>query len=73
MGGLVFQESMTTKGAETIIDAGTGTLTVIAGKTVSTTQQILTITTSDFDVHGTIRTETKPVRITTDNIQVEQT
>ena len=49
MGGIVFNATMTTMASAVLMYAGTGTLTVNAGRTVSTTNKPLTITTDDID------------------------
>jgi hypothetical protein len=50
MGGIVAAQSVTTKACITVFSAGTGTLTVAASRTISSTSQILHITTDDVDV-----------------------
>ena len=57
-GGVILSESVTTKSAPTVIHANTGTLTVVAAKTLSTTSQLLTVTANDMDIGGAIDTGT---------------
>ena len=50
MGGIVFSESVTTRASTTTMSAGTGTLTVANSKSLSSTSQVLLITTDDVDI-----------------------
>jgi hypothetical protein len=45
-------ESVTTKNSDLLLYAGTGTLTITENKSLSTTNQLLTITVDDFDNHA---------------------
>ena len=49
MGGIIFSKSVSTKSTPTNLNGGTGTLTVLASMSLSTTDQILTITADQFD------------------------
>jgi hypothetical protein len=51
-GGVVLSASATTKSLETIVRTGTGTLTVVSTITLSTTDQLLTVTADDIDIQG---------------------
>ena len=52
MGGVVLSESVSTKNWPTLIYAGTGTLTTLATKSLSSTNQLLTVTADDVDLQG---------------------
>jgi hypothetical protein len=52
-GGINVAASVTTKQSTTILFANTGTLTVVSGKVLSTSDQVLVITTDDVDWSGT--------------------
>jgi hypothetical protein len=52
MGGVVLSVSVTTKEHPTLVYTGTGTLTVVADKALSTTNQFLSITADDFSLAG---------------------
>ena len=52
MGGVVLSESVTTKNWPTLIYAGTGTLKTLSGKSLSSTNQLLTVTADDVDLQG---------------------
>ena len=56
MGGVLLSESVTTKNWPTLIYAGTGTLTTLATKALSTTNRWLTITADDIDFQGNVVT-----------------
>jgi hypothetical protein len=67
IGGIVFSESMTSKNSQTILQAGTGTLTVASTKSLATTNQELLITADDIDIKAgaTVSAGTAVVTITT--------
>jgi hypothetical protein len=48
-GGIVLSTSVTTIASPTLLRAGTGTFTITAAATLSSTNQLLTITADDFD------------------------
>jgi hypothetical protein len=50
MGGIVLSESVTTRSSAVVLRAGTGTLTVQTSKTLSTSDQLLRISTDDVDL-----------------------
>jgi hypothetical protein len=50
--GVILSESLTTKNLPTIIQTGTGTLTVTTTKSLQTTSQHLTVTADDVDYWG---------------------
>jgi len=50
--GVVLYQSLTTKASADIINAGTGTLTISTARSLSTTNQLLTITANDIDMVG---------------------
>ena len=50
MGGIVLSESVTTKGTDTDLITGTGSLTIVASKSLSTTHQLLVVTADDIDL-----------------------
>jgi hypothetical protein len=52
-GGIVLSQGFTTMASETILNAGTGTLTIMDMRTLSTTNQRLTITADDIDLQAT--------------------
>jgi hypothetical protein len=49
VGGVILSESVTTKSTGTRILTGTGTLTIVASKTLTTTNEMLTVTADDID------------------------
>ena len=55
LGGIVLSQGFQTSSSESILNAGPGTLTVIDTRTLSTTDQRLTITADDMDLQGTSR------------------
>ena len=50
-GGIVMSDSVTSKASSTDLVTGTGSLTIVAGKSLITTGQLLTITADDLDFH----------------------
>ena len=64
-GGVNVETSVTTKNTPTALNAGTGSITVAAGATLSTTQQLLTITTNGLDIVGKIETDSGSMQIST--------
>jgi hypothetical protein len=57
-GGIILSTSVTTKNLPTVIRGGTGTFTMTAGKTLSTTNQMLTLTSDMFIMDGNVTTGT---------------
>jgi hypothetical protein len=51
-GGIVFSQSVTTKNLQTVLRAGSGTLTIVDRRTLSTTNQLLTMTADDIVLQG---------------------
>ena len=51
--GIIFAESLSSKASADVMSAGTGTLTIATAKSLSTTNQFLTITANDIDMQGT--------------------
>jgi hypothetical protein len=66
MGGVVLSESVTTKSTELLINGGTGSLTIVATKVLSSTNQMLTLTVDDFDFqgHGSLTTGSALLSVT---------
>ena len=58
MGGVLMNASATTFNDAVVISAGTGTVTVSSPSSLSTTNQLLTITSDDFDVYADISSGT---------------
>ena len=54
MGGISFEQSVTIRASDSVLSAGSATLSVSSGKTVSTENHVLTITADDFDIKGAI-------------------
>merc|ERR1719502_891647 len=54
--GVVLSTSLTTKNTATKLAAGTSFVTVVATKTLSTTDQLLVITADDYDISGEVNT-----------------
>ena len=54
MAGIILSESVTTKSLGTILQTGTGSLTVALAKSLSTTSQHLLVTANDVDFWGTV-------------------
>merc|ERR1712159_492337 len=52
MSGIVLSGSVTTKQSQTLLRAGSGTLTIVDNKVLSTTNQLLTISADDTDIVG---------------------
>jgi len=50
MGGVTLSQSVVTKSSQTTLRAGTGTLTIMSTKSLSTTNQDLFMTSDDFDI-----------------------
>ena len=48
-GGVVLSGSVISKNQPSLVSAGVGTLTIVSGKTVSTTNQLLSITADDIN------------------------
>jgi hypothetical protein len=63
MGGIVLSESVTTQGNGVRLVAGTGTVTVLNTKTLSTTNQLLSITADDMDINGAVSSGTAEIYI----------
>jgi hypothetical protein len=65
VGGIVMSEGLTTKSSDLVLFAGTGTLTVVGKKSLSTTDQLLTVTADDADIasSATITTGTSPIYV----------
>jgi hypothetical protein len=51
-GGVILSESLTTQLSETVISANTGSLTIVATKTLTTSNQLLTVTADDVTLSG---------------------
>jgi hypothetical protein len=58
MGGVVLSSSLTTTSSPTVIQTGTGSLTVVASKTLSSSSQLLTVTADDVSLTGGVSTGT---------------
>ena len=54
MAGVTLDTDLTTKGSETALNSGTGTLTVSSGQVLSTSGQVLTMTVDNIDLRGSI-------------------
>ena len=52
MGGVVLAAGVTTKTTLNSLSAGTGTLTIMSGKVLSTTNMALAVTVNDLDIQG---------------------
>ena len=61
--GVIFSESVTNKNANVTMSTGTGTLTVVAGKVISTTGQALTVTGDDVNLEGSVSTGSSAVTL----------
>jgi hypothetical protein len=64
-GGIVLSESVTTTTSTTYLQTRTGTLTVVSGKTLSTTNQLLMLSVDDIDIQGDIETGTNYINLET--------
>ena len=71
-GGIVFSQDVTAKNSTTLLNAGTGTLSVSSGKYLTIENQQLQITADDLDFEGNVHTGTAAVAVTctTDNLSV---
>ena len=56
MSGTILSQSVTTKNTNTVVSAGTATLTIMATKAISTTSQHFVMSTDDIDLQGTVDT-----------------
>jgi len=65
VGGIYVRESVVTKNTGTIIFTGTSTLTVATTKGISSTSQLLTVTSDDLDLSGSINTGTSSLTLET--------
>jgi len=54
IGGVVVSTSVTTKASQSVISAGTGTLMIVPSEVLSTSNQLLTVTTDDVHLQGSI-------------------
>jgi hypothetical protein len=65
--GIIFNGSVTTKNSETILIAGSGTITVAAATSLSTSDQLLTLTSDDVDfaADATVSAGTATIILTT--------
>jgi hypothetical protein len=52
-GGVILSQSVTTRAGATVVRAGTASLTILDRRTLSTTNQFLTVTADDIDIQGT--------------------
>ena len=60
----MLSESVTTTSSTTTIKSGTGTLTVVSGKTLSSSSQLLTLTVDDVDIDGNVETGNAALHLT---------
>ena len=58
-------QDLTTSTAAVVMNAGAGTFTVATGKTLTTTNQLLTVTADDYDIAGAIAAGAQPVALGT--------
>jgi hypothetical protein len=65
--GIVFNDGLTTKNSATYLNGGTGSLTIAASRSLSSTNQLLTVTTDDVDISSsaTVDTGTGTLLLTT--------
>jgi hypothetical protein len=63
LGGVVVSGTVTTKASPTTLNTGTGTLTVDAAGQLSTSGQLLVVTTDDMDLHGAVDSGTRALTV----------
>ena len=64
-GGMILSTSVSTKSTPLVLNTGTGSLTITSGQLLTTNNQMLTITTSGFEILSEISSGTAALQITT--------